>query len=424
MGRLEWTVIGLLCLWILPNQVWGQNDRSYVKFNYERQNNFTFAANLDTRYAFTKARYSFDLRLIHTNIYNTSLASKRFVQLYLSSSLKQHYRLTKRLDLASWLETDQYLNNRNQKINLYAGVRYRPYSFLTVTPLLGYAWDERTAVLGQSQAKAQLDQGFTPAIFLESYKEFKDGLSTQTTMFARYKIIQPRRQHDFSLDHSWSKKFKEGVNLNTGARLASHEIDDYQANSVKRIISDSVLSRLGIEYEISPGLSWRSENNLLLFRRFFKFENQVSEIPEENNLTFAGLEIFTSQRVSLVRKKWKAYGNYEFLYSSRQYDLENNVGLNEVTFAGTLLNEKQKDFFKAQHKVDLLFNASLSKRQSFTFQLTNQYLQYDTPSEMNFGDRDELSYLANANWMVRWRRNFFTAFNLSGNYRHYAFLFK
>jgi hypothetical protein len=192
---------------------------------------------------------------------------------------------------------------------------------------------------------------------------------------------------------------------------------------VKRIISDSANARLGLAYQFAPGLEWRSQNDLLLFRRFFRFNNLVSEFPEENNLTFDGLEILTSQRVSVSRRKWKAYASYEYFYSSRQYDLENNLGLNENDFVTRLDAEKQKDFLKNQHKTDLFFNTRLGRRQDLTLKATNQYLQYDTPSDLNFDDRDELSWVAAAEWLIRWRKSFFTSLGLSGNYRHYAFLF-
>ncbi|MEM1000516.1 MAG: hypothetical protein AAGN35_25915 [Bacteroidota bacterium] len=423
MRRSASLAIFIFCSLCLPLLALGQGDAPFVTLNLERQNNFTFATQLDTWYALKKGRYSLDLRLTHTNIFNTSADQSNFVQLYLRSSLWQHYRLNQRLSLASWLETDQYFSSRNQKINLYAGVRYRPYPFLTVTPLLGYALDERTAILGQSSPAPRLDHGFTPALLLESFHNFGDDLSTETKLFARYKFIDPRRQYDLTLDHSWAKKFQEGVTLNVGARLGSHELDDYQANSVKRIISDSASARLGLTYEFSPGVEWRSNNNLLLFSRDFRFENQVAETPEENNLTFEGLEILSSQRLSVTRGKWRAFALYEYFYSSRQYDLENNLGLNETDFIGRLESEQQKDFLRNQHKIDLLCNAQLSKRQSLTFKVTNQYLRFDTPSDLNFDDRDELSWVGAAEWMMRWRKNFYTALNVSGNFRHYAFLF-
>lgn len=424
MRRRAIAAIWILCSFFsVPLNGFGQGDMPFVSLKLERQNNFTFASQFDSWYQFEKGKYSLDLKLNHTNIFNTSTEQSAFVQLYLRTSLWQYYRLGGKLSLASWLETDQYFTSANQKINLYGGVRYQPFSFLTLTPLVGYAWDERTAILGQSMATARLDQGFTPAFLLESMHEWEDNLSVQTRMFARYKFINPRQQLDFTLDHLWAKKFQEGVTLDVGARLASHELDDYQSNSVKRIISDSANARLGLSYEFAPGVEWRSTNDLLLFRRFFKFENQLSPTPEENNLTFDGLEILTSQRVSVARRKWKAYAMYEFFYSSRQYDLENNLDLNVNEFESRLDGEKQKDFLKNQHKVDLLFNTQLGRRQDLTLKATNQYLRYDTPSELNFDDRDELSWVASAEWLIRWRRSFFTALNLSGNFRHYAFLF-
>lgn len=423
--RRRIVLLMVLVALLAPVLVQGQDDRPMVLLNFKRQNDFTFATNLDTWYTFRKGRYSLDMRLTHTNIYNTTLTSDRFVQLYLRTSIWQHYKLHDKLDLASWLETDQYFSNRNEKINLYGGLRYKPYPFIQITPLVGYSWDIRTAFLGQSTPTARLDQGFTPAILFESdYSWPEQDLSVSSYAFARYKFIDPRRQRNVQLLHAWRKRFKEGVTLDIGARAASHELDDYQANSVKRIISDTILPHINLHYQFAPGLEWRSENTLLAQRRFFRFENQVAPEAEENDLTFDGLEISTRQRLNVVRKKWKASLTYHYLFSSRTYDLENDLGLNEQDFQVRLDREKQKDFVKGFHKVDLFYNRSLGKKQFLTLQMANQYLQFDTPSDNNFDDRDELSWVASTELVSRWRKNLFTGLGLSGNFRHYAFLLK
>jgi hypothetical protein len=408
----------------LPGVLFAQPERPMVKLSFDRQNDFTFSTLLNAWWKFEKGRYSLDLKFNHSNIYNTARDEGHLVQLYFHTDLWQYFRVKKELDATSWLETDQYVNNQNQKISVYGGVRYKPWPFLHIIPLLGYTWDTRTAFLGQSTPIVRVDQGFTPALYVKSEQTWPDQLKMRTLLVARYKGISPRRQHNLILDHDWVKNFDEGVTLDAGVHAGSHELDDYQGNSVKRILSDSIAPHLNLSYEFYPGLEWRSENSVMLHRRRFLFHNLASDIAEENDLTFQGVEIGSLQRLSMVRKKIRASASYEYLYSTRHYQLENDINLNPNDFETLVAKEQQKDFVKNFQKVEVLVQVPLSKRQMLDGALTNQYVQYDTPSETNFDDRDELSWVASGKWTTRWNKSFFTAVNLQGNYRHYAFLFK
>lgn len=418
-------VVLLLCLfWGAAGSLFGQLDRPMVRLAFDRQSDFTFSTNLDTWYRLTKGRYSLDLRLNHSNIYNSSREAGRLVQVYVHSDIWQYFKLKKRWDAASWIETDQYINNQNEKISLYGGIRYKPWEFLHITPLIGYTWDTRTAILGRTEPVVELDQGMTPALFVESAHEWADGLKMRTRLVARYKQITPRKQHNLVLDHDWAKEFLEGVTLTAGLHLATHELDDYQGNSVKRILSDTILPHIDLTYEFLPGLEWQSNNGIMLHRRRFLFNNLVLPQAEENDLTFQGMEISTSQRLAWNTERLKISGGYEFQFSTRSYDLSNDVGMNESDFAIAQERERQKDFIKNFQRVDAQMQWQVGARHTLETQVTNQYLQYDTPSETNFDDRDELSWVAMQRWRTAWSKDFQTALALQGNYRHYAFLFK
>lgn len=412
----------LLCAF--PATVLAQDDRPMLRLSFDRQNDFTFSTDLSTWNHVERGRYTLDFQLRHSNIYNTTRAEGKLVQLYIHSDIWQYFKLTKNLDAASWVETDQYVKNQNEKISLYGGVRYRPWSFLEISPLLGYTWDTRTASLGTSGPALRVDHGITPALFLKAAHQFPDSLSMETVLVARYKDIRPRRQHNLILQQEWRKLFEEGVMIATGIRAGSHELDDYQATSVKRIMSDSIMPYLELGYAFAPGLDWRSQNSLMAHRRRFLFQNLAAETPVENDLTFSGLELSSIQKLQFIKGKFRASAAYEFMYSSRSYALTNNTGLNSNDFERREALEKQKDFLKNYQKVEFLVQNPIGKRHVLESRITNQYLQYDTQSEENFDDRDELSWIGSGKWMTKWDKRLFTSLNLHGNYRHYAFLLK
>lgn len=404
-----------LLMLLFASSLYGQDNRPVLQFNHSRQNDFTFFSNLDFRYALELGDYSMDLQVHHDNIYNTALEQDNFVQVYLQSSLWQHFKLNEKLEIASWLETDQYFNSRNEKITLYGGLRYRPLDWLSVTPLIGYTWDTRAGIN---------DAGFTPAVRLDIRRDWEDGLSLRSGVFARYKDINPRQQRNIRFFQFWSKRFGDKTLLRGGVEGGSHELDDYQGNSVKRIISDTLMPSLQLSYEFKPGLIWESDNQIMLYQRFFRYKTIGGGQQESNDLLFNGLEINSRQKVSWLGKKMRASANYEFLYASRLYELENDIGLNETEYNRQSDQEKQKDFTKNLHRTGILLQLNPRGRHSQSFRLNSQYLMYDSPSEENFDDRDELTYAGSWEWKARWRRGFFSSLGLSGNYRHYAFLLK
>ncbi|MCB0852118.1 MAG: hypothetical protein KDD63_07860, partial [Bacteroidetes bacterium] len=61
------------------------------------------------------------LRANHDVLLNPSRSDNPFIQLYFHTSFWQFYQISKKWELASWLESDQFLNTGNQRYSLYAG---------------------------------------------------------------------------------------------------------------------------------------------------------------------------------------------------------------------------------------------------------------------------------------------------------------
>jgi hypothetical protein len=425
---MAWVKTGLWALmaWVgLQPWLFSQSDRPYFSLDFQRQNDYTFSTLQDVWYRVESGRYQLDLRAGHSNIYNTSLPSDRMVQFYVRTSIWQQFQWKPKLALVSWLETDQYFNNRNEKVNFYGGVRYQPLDFLTLTPMLGYSFDVRTAVLGGTDANPRVDQGLSTAVMISSAKVWSaEKLSTGTDVFFRHKFIDPRRQTNLILRHRWDKKFDEGVQLHAELEGGTHELDDYQGNSVKRILTDSIQPRLNFIYTLAKGLEWQSNNQFLLFRRRFLFEGLPGFQASDNDLTFSGMELETTQKLGWVGPRFRTSISYGYQFGSRVYDLANTTGLGETEYENRLLAEKQKDFLRNLHRIEWNTEWSPTRKHGFSAKIMSNYLQYDTQSETNYDDRDELSYLGGLDWSGRWNRRLLTKVGLSGNYRHYAFLFK
>ncbi|MEZ4825483.1 MAG: hypothetical protein R3C61_04190 [Bacteroidia bacterium] len=408
---------GLFCL-ACTISAWSQvrmEKTPGLELSIARQNNFTYSSRADLLYRIQRDKYRAELSIFHENLFNSTRRTDPFVQLYLRTSLWQHYSLRPQWEFSSWLETDQFFNTGNQRLSVYAGVTYTPLPDITISPIVGYSWDYRSSVL---------DQGFTPGILVRARRDFAEGLSMRTDIFARVKYIHPRHQRNIMLSSEWAKTFSEQAAISFEVEGGSNEMDNYQSGSIERIKADTLSARFGLQYQLFEGMYWESDNQVILTRRKFDYDVFTAKTPEFNDLLFNQFNWRTRQKFSYSGSKMDGYFTYEFESLGRRYELENSMELPNIEFNRLLEREQQKDYFRNLTRLEMRVNYRFSPRQKFSLIGTNRYMQYDTPSETNYDDHDELNYALSGEWNASWSRYFSTRYKLIGNVRRYAFLFK
>ena len=269
-----------------------------------------------------------------------------------------------------------------------------------------------------------LDQGITPALLLRTEYTWPDGLSMRTRLFARSKYIRPRHHRNVSFASFWHKAIEEYADISFGFLAGSNEVDNYRSSSIEKIKSDTLMPMLQLRYRISPNLYWDSDNRLTMSVRNLDYQPYQGSDAEFNDLKFNQLDVFTRQRLSYAHKKIRSYFTYEYQYLDRRYELDNSLELPEPEYEKLLNREKQKDYFRSQSYAEFVGEYQYNPRHLFRLSANNRYIQYDTPSETNYDDHDELSIGLSTEWKARWSRGFSTAYRLIGNSRQYAFLFK
>ncbi|MEO1415951.1 MAG: hypothetical protein AAFW00_11750 [Bacteroidota bacterium] len=399
-----------LILGIFPSRIFGQE----VQFSFNRQNNFTYLTRLDAKWQFSQGKYSSEGYVHHDNLFNAARTQSPFVQLFVSAQAWQYWALSPRVQVASWLELDQFWNTRNQRYSFYLGSQYRPIEGVEVTPLLGYSWDYRSQ---------RLDQGLSPALRVRAQQSFEPGLQMETHLLARWKFINPRRQRNIDFGSYWLREFGPNSLISASVEVGSNEMDDYKSQSVERIEADTGALALNLRYEVAPDWIWESENRLVFSRRSFTYDPYLQSESEFNNLRFGQQDLILRQRLSF--QKPKVYGalSYTYAYLQRRYELENTLELIPLEFNRLEDREQQKDYFRRQHEWDARLTLPLNRKNQFQIEGYNRYVQYDTPSEDNFDDHDELNYTLKLDWQKRWSSKFQTRYRLIGGVRRYAFLF-
>jgi hypothetical protein len=386
-----------------------------LHLSISRQNNFTYSTRLDFRHRWEKERYRLELNFHHDNLYNSFRKTDPFVQLYIRTHIWQHFDLKPGLSLSSWIESDQFFNTGNQAHSIYLGTTWRPTDWLEFTPLIGYSWDYRSQIL---------DQGLSPALLFQAQYQWENGLQMESRVLARNKFIHPRLQRNVMVQSQWSSKFSQDASLAFSLRGGSNQMDNYTLGSIKQIKADTIGGALDLQYQLVKGLFWESHNQLNLTRRQFDYGLFTAAEAEFNDLSFNQLDIYTRQKLSTVGKKFDAYFVYEYQNLGRRYELENSMELPNVEFTRLREREQQKDYFRNQISMDLRLNYRLNERHALTLTGNNRYLQYDTPSEDNFDDHDELNYGLSLEGRSRWSKGFSTRYELLAGVRRYAFLYQ
>ncbi|MEM7659675.1 MAG: hypothetical protein AAF399_26415, partial [Bacteroidota bacterium] len=391
-----------------------QQRPSSLRFNFQRQNNFTYATNVDTWYVLSKKKYRLELDVHHDNLFNSLIKDRPFVQSYIRAHVWQYFRLKDNLQLTNWIETDQFFNSGNLRYSLYMGGEYQWKDLIRVRPMIGYSWDRRSGIL---------DQGFSPAIFAEGRYRLEDGWEMQSRVFARAKFIAPRHQRNVILRSEWSRAFGGQAGLNIGVQAGSNQMDNYKSASIEQIKADTAAVDLNWQYRLPNGILWESANRLMFSNRRFEYDVFAKEEAEFNDLRFDQLDFFSRQKLSFSTKKLNGYFLYEFQNLGRRYELTNSTMVPDREFERLREREQLKDFARNQTRLELVLNYLLSLKHRLQLTATNRYLRYDTPSEDNFDDHDELNYGLSIQLSSRWNKRFSTRYELLGNMRRYAFLF-
>ena len=384
-----------------------------LMFRFQRQNNFTYRTEATFQDLYEKGKYSYELYARHENHLNSSRSGNPFVQLQFRYLFWQHYRLSPQWQASSWTEIDQFFSSGNQRYSQYLGATYKPVEGLRIQPLIGYSWDYRSR---------RLDQGVSPALWVGWLQDWQDGLYSETRLFARYKDIFPRRQINVSLQSTVAREFEEGAQIAFTGLAGTNEMNDYRANSVERIRSDTVGGILAWSYQLYPGVVWESTNRMMQNRRLFEYKKIQDTVAEFNDLRFVQLDAGSSQRISANFDKVRGYFLYEYQYLSRRYEVENSTSLPDREFERIEDREQQKDYFRNQTNMEFSMTYRPVDRHRIILIGTNRYLKYDTPSENNFDDHDELNYGLSLATRSTWSRNFQTHVRLLGSVRRYAFL--
>jgi len=317
-------------------------------------------------------------------------------------------RITDRLSAA--LQESSYVLSDNQKVGIntasshafYGGAEYRPFDQVTVEPLAGYRIDNQID---------QRDRG--PSYMLSLFaNDFLDGYSTRLSGIHRYDRLDPRVLETHLDTLRLAREFSADARNALQVTFARNRRDFYFpadittqlrfgiANNIETR-TDNILGFVdSLEYVITPQtllgiqglISTRSIGREIRYQSYAGgLATPTSDIGEFRIEAGANIASSPWQGVDAL---------FQVNYQERdeEHTLRQNDSIPTITFTTLADDESRKNNFARRTSLMLRATAVLSGSDSLAFNASTGILRYDTPSQLNTDDRDELRDVVGITW--------------------------
>ncbi len=400
----------------------------------------SFEKRLNTYNLNNKLNYSLNFNKmfigINSNYFSSVVtASDNNIKDELALSIIGEYRYSPIFRFGVLTQSGIYSDDRkiaiNEASNIYSTLfaKYIPIDQLIITPYGGYSINRQLK---------ENDQGaiYGGNIILDRYSLNEFQISS--TLKLQNEDISPRtNSHQLA-----TIRVKNNID-NTLTNLISAKYSNTKKDFYFE--ADSVTSNL---YSISKNIQSRTEKKYFIEERiyssrfasdlFFDLTGRVSarnidRKTKFKNIQNIGISTYDS-KIEEFRLDFSGtteyrsdvfFGKVKIDYSERDenHSAKDLNGINPILFDQRIEQEKKKNNTSQYTTVSAFGNYFISAIDNITFSLLHRKLVYNTASEENFDDRDELlsigriSYLRNVNHLF----NFFV--NLEGSFNHIVYLF-
>ncbi|MFO7447752.1 MAG: hypothetical protein R6W90_15410 [Ignavibacteriaceae bacterium] len=391
--------------------------------------------NLNSKFGYYNNFGKISLRVLEN--YNSTFISTaekniRDEQYFLISSA---YKITSRLEAGFSGSSSILSDNRQIEINQAsvsnASVYFivNPYENMFIAPFAGYSNNRQ---IGENNygfvygAEGTMNDFTQPDLSFSSEFRFKN------------EDISPRKNNLRNLKASVINIFNEDVSNSIRASLSETRKDFYyEADSLTSAqfnVTNNIQSRTETSYfvqdglrinnflsafnqELLGGITWRNIERDTRYRSKSAtsasiFDTRINELRFE----FESNTYYSSKSFS---------GNLRMNYAERdeKHITRRFEGANEIFYEERSRLESSKNNNSSRVSISLSGNVYFSQSDRLSFSLFQNKLRYDTPSESNFDDRDELLSIARIRYS-KMLTPFLEAFvNAEGTYSHVVYIF-
>ncbi|PID63209.1 MAG: hypothetical protein CR986_00215 [Ignavibacteriae bacterium] len=182
-------------------------------------------------------------------------------------------------------------------------------------------------------------------------------------------------------------------------------------NFLERIYNSKFAS--DFSFDLSAGLFYR---NII---RDFKYNSPTNFFNTEIEELILNLKGTTEYRSKYF------FGSLSVDYNEKEekHFLKENENINPIFYQQKFQQEKRKNNTSEYASISGLGNISLSSSDNIAFSIFYRKLVYNTPSEDNFDDRDEVLTIAKISYFKKVNHLFNFYINLEGSFNHLVYIF-
>ena len=405
---------------------------SYLSTRFNKQLS-TF--NLNSRLNFEQTLGDFDIRLIenfNSTFIRSTQKSIRDEQFF---SLHNNYRFDDDISVGLGIKSSIFSDNRRIEINqastnqVFLFSKLVPLNNILLAPFAGY--------INNKQVLTD-DDGWlygTEAI-INNY-QFSDLIISSDFKF-RNEDISPRKNTLRNYGIQLQNYFTPEVSNNIFAAYSQNRKDFYfEADSLTSQqfnVTNNIQSRIETNYLILDSL--RYQNMFDLFSIYILGGinwRQIERDTRYKSLQNVNSSIFDSE-INELKLDFETIFTYyskvfsgllRMIYSERdEKNLAKRIpSVSEIIYQERVGLEGRKNNNSTRTSLSFIGDLTLSSYDYISFSLFHNKLRYDTPSEENFDDRDELLSIARLKYLRRFTPFFSGFVNAEGTYNQTVYIF-
>ncbi|MEW6004670.1 MAG: hypothetical protein AB1695_05070 [Stygiobacter sp.] len=430
-------------LFLLPLYIFAQQSKDSLSFSTKSYTDKflsnSFNKQLNTNFYSVNFRNSFTFNKIFFGIneqFNSTIIKTNLKNIKDEHSLnaQTNYQFNEQFNLGLDFGNNIYNDDRNVGLNKASVLTsilfldYSPVSKLNLIPFFGfeqnnqlnekdngYVYGFETNVddfnLGEFEINSIIkyrNEDISPKknILRLLYFDFSNNISENFTNIISANYIQQRRDFYFTADKLTSDEFNISNNIQSRIET-NYNIQE----RLKLIQNDSPFS-----FDLIGRIAFRDIDRKTKYISL----NNIANINYDTKINELRLEF-----LSLIEYKKTNY-NFAFRFSYTERDEKHQPnkyeGISNIVFEERKILEEQKN--NSSQLANLSLNGSyIFNKNIISFTLFHRKLQYDTPSNLNFDDRDELLSIGNINFIHNFNK-FFNAFiNLETSINKMVYIF-
>ncbi len=400
--------------------------------NVDKQLN-TYLFNTQIKYFLAGSKYFVGLsENFNSTIISTALKNIKDEQLL---RLLTRYNFADNFTAGIFIKNNLYSDNRQVSINktslLHSSLylSYKPIKNFEITPFLGISSNNQ---IGEE------DKGFIYGSEFLLNNFLLGDFNVNSFIKYQNEDISPRKNLLRYLSIELDNKFEEGLNNTISLYLSNQRKDFY-------FTADEITAD---EFNVRNNIQSREETNYLLQDKIrinpqnsnlnIDIQGRIYLRNIERNTRYISLKNISSSsfdskikelRLDLISSAEYKYDNLnlslKFSMSEREekHQPRKIEGISEIIFNEREKSESLKN--NTSQTVNIAFNSiyEISKNDRLTLSLFHRKLKYDTPSQDNYDDRDELLSMGRIMYEKKFSSYFKAFVNLEGSLNKIVYIF-